>query len=220
MIFMDRVTLGKKLARDLQKYRGKDAVLLCLTEDSLLTSLAMAVELRAWVYPLLYAAVYSPLVPSKLLGAYTDDGDFCLNPEMKETMISELAPEEQKAIKDQQRPASNALHVKKQSYEMTFTTSIMEGRDVIIVGDIITTSMPLSVALKMLQSVHAKSVTAVVGNATIEVATYVRLCATKTTVLDVLSGPIRDKSHYYEHTDGYTYEQQRLLTKNIATFWR
>src|SRR5674476_1635760 len=67
MNFMDRTALGNTLAHKLLQLRGKGAVILCLQESSLLTCLTMAKQLHAWVYPLIYAPVYTSANTHRML---------------------------------------------------------------------------------------------------------------------------------------------------------
>jgi len=76
MNFVDRIALGGKLAQRVKSLNGKDAVILCLQESSLLTCLTMARQLHAWVYPLIYAPVYTSDHARQLLGAYGQEGAF------------------------------------------------------------------------------------------------------------------------------------------------
>jgi hypothetical protein len=96
----------------------------------------------------------------------------------------------------------------------------LDGRQVILVGDVITSPLPLVVAHELLKDVTPKNLTAVVGNVTPEVAQLVRMSASDTEILDILSGIVFDESHYFEHVDEYTSKQKHTLTENIAAYWQ
>lgn len=221
MYFIDRATLGKTLAGSLQEFRGKDAVILCLKDSSLLTCLTMAMQLRAWVYPLVFVPIYSEDGAHQMIGAVDEDGQFCFDSQTSSTTeIEQLPPEVQTAIRNQRQGAILSTHRQLVSYGMPLDKQRLNGRDVIIVGDVLTSPLPLIVAMQMLSTVTPKSLTAVVGNATPSVVDLVRISADKTTILDVISGVVFDDDHYFEHPDTYTMEQKRTLTQHIATYWQ
>lgn len=219
MYFIDRTALGKTLAGGLQEFRGKDAVILCLKDSSLMTCLTMAIELRAWVYPLVYVPIYSEDVTRQPLGAINEEGTFCLADETAASELEQLPTEAQTAIRNQRQGAIIAGQRKLSGYGMPLNKQQMNGRDVILVGDVLTNTLPLIVANELLTTVIPKSLSAVVGNATPAVVDVVRISADKTTVLDVISGVVFDDDHYFEHPDAYTPEQKQTITQHIATFW-
>ena len=217
MNFVDRSALGNTLAHRLRQFRGKDAVILCLQESSLMTCLTMARQLRAWVYPLIYVPVYTPDVGHKLLGSFDQDGDFC---PCSADADSEDTPETAKIIKAQRSSAMKQVKKQMASFGMNLDKQAMNGRDVILAADVITSTLPLIVTQHFLKNVAPKSLTAVVGNVTPEVARQVRISADKTDILDILSGIILDDHHYFEHEDTYTEEQKHTILQHIATYWQ
>jgi len=219
MNFMDRTALGTTLADKIQQLRGKGAVILCLQESSLLTCLTMARQLRAWVYPLIYAPIYTPDNTHKLLGAFDQDGEFCPYPNGPEAE-SEVSPETAAIIHDQKSAAMDSINTQTASYGMTLDKHRMDGRDVILAGDIVTSSLPLVIAQQLLKNVIPKSLTAVAGNVTPEVAQLVRVSAGNSNILDILNGVVLDDNRYFEHADEYTPEQKHTLTQHIATYWQ
>lgn len=220
MYFMDRVSLGKALADDLQQYRGKDAVIMALSESSLLTCLTVAMRLRAWVYPVLFVPIYSPVANGKLLGAYDGEGNFIINPHLKIATVSSLRKAEQAEIERKKAHANSAIIARQADYEVTIDKHIMDGRDVIIMADVMTSVTSVAVAMRAISTVHPKSVSVAIGNASTEVANLVRIEADKVIIKDVLSGPIKGDDQYFQHPDAYTTQQKRTLTKHIATYWQ
>lgn len=215
MQFNDRITLGKEFAEHLNKYKGKDAVIVCLKESALMTCIAMAMELRAWVYPLLYVPVRNPQNGQDIFGVINEDGVFCKDP-------TKDVPEEilNAAIYDQKTAAMQLMQQQKLSYEMSYDKSKLKGRHVILVCDVLYDVLPLVAVNQMLESVRTKSLSALVGNASPEVADFVHISADKTFVLDVISGITKDDEQYFHHHDEYDNQTKRQLTKHIATYWQ
>lgn len=215
MFFADRVTLGKTFARNAQKLSGQDAVVVCLKEESLLTCLTLAMQLRAWIYPLLYVPIHSDDASRQLLGAYYETGLFCQNPDMHT-----LNDDDNQTIAHKQPAAQDKLQRLMSAYEMNLYRHVMNGRDIILVGDVLTSTLPLAVAKAVLSDITPKSLTILVGNAIPAVADQVRLLSGQTIVLDVLNGPISEDNRYFERPDTYTLSQKQTITKHIATYWQ
>lgn len=223
MNFTDRSSLGDMLARRLQRLRGKDAVILCLQENSLLTCLTMASQLRAWVYPLIYAPVYTPDDAHRVLGAFDQDGVFCPLPEVlnDDPLAEPEVPAEVTKIVDKQRPAAlKTMRTETANYGMLLDKHRLDGRYVILAADIITNPLPVLVAQKFLEDVRPKGLSAAVGNATTETANLLRMSAAQTDILDILSGRLPDESQYFEQADTYTAKQKHTLTRHIAAYWQ
>jgi len=225
MNFIDRTSLGDTFAQRLERFHGKDAVIVCLQESSLLTCLTAASQIRAWVFPLLYEPVYTPDHAHRLLGAFDQDGNFCAvsdsfalpeTPAHKKKVTSETG----KIIQKQKTEAMKAIEKRTAGYGLAPDKQLLNGRDVILMGDILTTPLPLIVAQQVLKGATPTSLTAMIGNATAEVAELVRMSAGETDILDVLSGIHFDDDHYFEHTDTYTPEQKQTLTQHIAAYWQ
>lgn len=227
MNFTDRTMLGTMLASKLQQFRGKDAIILCLQESSLLTCLTMASELRAWVYPLIYVPVYTPDHSHRLLGAFDPDGEFCpLRTDPASAL--EVSPKNTDVLKDtlkgvlksKRKGAMKSIDTMTASYGMKLDKHHLDGRDVILAADVIISPLPLLVAQQFLKSVAPKSLTAVAGNATPETAQLLRISASKTEILDILSGIVSDENHYFNHISTHTSEQRHELTQRIAAYWQ
>lgn len=211
MYFTDRVTLGKQMAQGLDKYVGKDAVIICLDETSLLSCLSMARRLRAWVYPLVYEPIYSKNGAFTSVGAIDANGEVYFHPDTTKE-VEELVYS--------QRESAKAAAIKKQAaYEMTLDQNVLSGRDVILACDVLVDPIPLVIARRMLDHALPKSLHVVIGNASPIVAEQVRMTADETLVLDVLSGVIADRERYFQKQDEYTIEQKRSLTKHITAYW-
>lgn len=225
MNFIDRIALGNRLAQQVIHLRGKDAVIVCLQESSLMTCLTMARELRAWIYPLIYVPLYSPDKAHRLLGALDAEGEFFAVPEAEKDSDEDdqsdnrLAAETQKLVHKQRPQALKALKDRLTAYGLRLDKHQLDGRDVILAGDVITGLLTFAAAQRLLNGAVPKSVTAVVGNATPEVAEQIRLSAGKSEIMDILSGIYHDENYYFERTDTYTDEQKHTITRHIAAYW-
>lgn len=220
MYFSDRITLGNTLANELERFRGKDAVIICLKETSLLTCLAMARWLRAWVYPLIFAPIYSNNDQHTAIGALSQDGEFCLNPDIPEDERESMSTVATDLVEQQKQTAMEAMHRTITNYGVALDKHRMDGRDVIIAGDIITSLLAPTMAQQLLESVTPSSITAVAGNVTPAVAELLRRIAIDTATLDVVTGIIENDDQYFEYPDTYTTEQKYKLVHHISTYWQ
>lgn len=218
MNFTSRISLGHTLAQKLERFHGAGAVILCLQESSLLTCLVMAKELRAWVFPLVYATVTMPAGVHQVLGAITQDGEFCAEPDSPAAQ-AHVPADVARAIKSQRPAALKSIRAQIKSYDLTLNKHVLDGRDVILAADVVTTAVPLIVANQFLRGVSPKSLTVAVGNAAPQAAQYLRLSAMQADILDILSGVVFDENHYFELADTYSPHDKRLITKHIAAFW-
>lgn len=217
MYFDDRVSLGKRLANETQEFKGNDAVIVCLQESSLLTCLSMAMELHAWVYPLLYSPVYSQDLAHSLIGVHTDDGTFIAN---KDEYGKEFSLEEhQITIQSNRQTAIRNIQSQIEKYEIIPDKHCMQDRDVLLVADVLTNTMPIVLVNNLLQSIRPKSLTVLAGNVTPQAAEELRRIGDDTIILDILSGMVFDPDHYFEHDDAYSLDQKYKLTHHIATYW-
>ncbi|CAN5339192.1 hypothetical protein BH09PAT4_BH09PAT4_07560 [soil metagenome] len=216
MYFVDRVTLGKTLAQGLQDLRGKEAVILCLKESSLLTCLSMAMQLRAWVFPLLYVPLYAQDNERTVLGVVSADGEFTASNQNITRQAAASSPD----LERQKQTALEVLRQKLSGYGMKLDNHSMDGRDVVLAADVLSDPQPLIVGRQLLDAINPKSITVVAGNVTPLVADQIRVSASKTTVLDVLSGVVSDDDRYFQQPDAYSLQEQYKLAQHIATYWQ
>jgi predicted phosphoribosyltransferase len=208
---MNRTALGNALVQRLEQFRGKDAVVVCLQEEALMTCVTIASQLRAWVYPLIYIPVYGK--SHQLLGAFDQDGEFCALPDQE-------APDNLAEIVQKQQPsAMKSIHDQMTAYGTSPDKHQLDGHDIILAADVLTSSLPLAVVQRLLKEVTPRSVSAAVGNATAQTAQLLRISA-HAEILDILSGIISSHDHYFEHPDTYTPEQKREIAQHIMAYWQ
>ena len=210
--FNDRTALGRTLASNLLQYKGRDAVIVCIKESSLLTALSAAMELRAWVYPLVYESIYTTDGSHRILGAFDEAGNFVAG-DLSITSEDIVTAESQKSL------ALAAIKDRMVRYEMTLEKQAMNNRPVIIMGDIVTNTLPLIVTSHLLDDIRPSGLSIAVGNATVETAAMIQTIAEKPIILDVISGVVQNDEHYFEHTDAYSSDQKHTLTQHIRTYW-
>ena len=219
LYFSDRITLGNRLSEQLEYLHSKDAIILCLKESSLLTAVALGSNLRAWIYPLLYEIVTHPEDRTKEIGAINADGEFCKHPDITDADLEYITMESAGALEDSKRQAMHLVNQQAIQFGDTLNEHVMNGREVILAGDIVTSPMQIAVAQQLLKSLSPKGIHGVAGNVTADVSDLFHLNTSEAHVLDVLPGIIFDDDHYFEKSDTYSRDEQRALALHIQTYW-
>lgn len=218
MYFVDRLSLGKRMAVDYQHLASQEVVLVSLKETSLLTAISMAIDLRAWIYPLEYEVIQDPRDASKVLGAVTIEGEFCLNPEISEYEYEGIKMDFFGVMEDRKREAVQRLNARLMQNGAPFDKHLLNGRHIIVLADILSSSVELEVMNSMMKPLRPMAIYGSVGNVTVDISDRFRLTTDKSTVLDVLPNIMND-DHYFEQQDAYSLDEKRLLARNIQTYW-
>lgn len=208
MRFLNRSSLGIQLAKELQYLRGKEAVVVCVTQSALMTAISVASEIRAWVYPLVYAPVFTSNGLHRVAGVINHSGVYTqLTP-------NSLSEEKERLL------AEHDVGRQLELVGMMPDEGVLLGRAVILVGDSIIDPLPLQVAGEVIRNVRPASIAVALGNASVAVAEQARNLADTVIIKDILSGILLDNGKYFEQVDEYDIEQQYELVRNIATYWR
>lgn len=216
MYYTSKIDLGFKMANKLSYLRGTESVVISLQAKTLSTCLSMASRLRAWVYPLLTEKIYLPGDP-RVLGVVNQDGDFCWNPQFSTYEQQEFVAEFYGVIEDKKRQAFSLINKQLTDYG-TLNKKSLNGRNVIIVGDIVKDSVEVVAARELLKEVRCNKLFASGGNVDVVAADNLRLLADEAYFFDVMSN-LFNEDHYFEHPDSYTDEEKKKLVTNIATYW-
>lgn len=219
MYFNDRMALGNRLADSLPDIRGTDAILVCLKPSSMMVAIAMAIKLRAWVFPLFYEALINPLDPTKKLGAVDQNGEFCLHPDITNNEFDYIRQEFMAQIEDAKREAMSRLNQTMNEYHGTTDPHILNNRSVVLVGDVMMNSLELEIAKLILKPLMPTQIYGTVGNVTVEVSDRFRLDTNQSVILDILPSSIMGEEHYFENQDAYSSEEKQSLIINIAQYW-
>lgn len=220
MYFLDRFALGGNLADSLADLKGKEAIVICLKEGALLTCVEIAARLNAWIYPLIYEKVADPDDARSYIGAITAEGEFCVNPGTGQSRIDYLQTEFMTVFENSKREAFSKVNGAVRDYGFIPDKHVMNGRDVVLVGDILTSTIELAAVSMLLKPLTPRKIHGVAGNVTIEVSDMFHLASDKISLLDILPAQIFDDDHYFEKPDPYSVPQKRQLAQNIKKFWK
>lgn len=216
MYYISKIDLGFKLAEKLQHLRGTESVIVSLHTKTLSTCVSMASQLRAWVYPLLTERIYLPGDP-RVLGVVNQDGNFCWNPQFSDYEKQEFISEFHGVIEDKKRQAFSLVNRQLSEYG-SLNKKALNGRNVIIAGDVVKDGVEVAAARELLKEVRTNTLVAAGGNVDIFAADSLRLLADDAYFFDIMSN-LFNEDHYFEQPDVYTEEQKKKLVTNIATYW-
>jgi predicted phosphoribosyltransferase len=217
MYFLDRLSLGAKLADGITSVRGTDAIIVCLKDSSILTCISMATRLRAWIFPLEFEIVDNPMNRGHTLGAVTIEGEFIQHPDISHFEYDEVEMEFGAQLEDMKREAMSALN--RRATKATLDKHIMNGRTIILAGDILFDALGLAVAESIMKPIRPKEIIGVAGNVTADISDKFHLTTNSIEILDILPTSLYDDDHYFEKPDAYSMDEKWSLAKNICNYW-
>ena len=142
IVFEDRVEAGRKLAKRLVQYKGKDTVVLAIPRGGVVVGYEVAKELGAALNVIIPHKIGAPGNPELAIGAVTQDGTLMLNSQLIEYLqVSEnyIQSEAERQRKEIERRM--AKYRGKKDYPK------LEGRIVILVDDGVATGATLRAAI-------------------------------------------------------------------------
>ena len=216
MYFVNRIDLGRTMAQKAGHLKAQDAIVLCLKEDSLSTSIGLAVELHAWIYPLLIEPIVIPGDP-RIIGVVNQHGELCYNPGLSTYEREELQSDNMGLIQDMSRQAFSNLNRQSGSYGI-LDINVLNGRTIILCADILRDQIEIAAAMEMLKPLRTQAVIGLVGNIMSDAADMMTLSSEKSDFMDVMTNMF-DDAHYFEQPEVYSIEQRRQLATNISQYW-
>ena len=216
MYFISRYELGKTLASKVQHLRGSEPIIVSLKDSGLLTAISVASKVRGWVYPLLTERLVIP-GDDRIIGLINQDGELCYNPSLSKFEIEDLEINNQSTIQEASREAFGRLNRRISEYGFV-NKDALRGRTVVIVGDIIKDELEIGAARDYLKTVAINRIISLVGNISPDSSTLLYLESDESSFLDIVPNMF-DDSHYFEHSDQYSIEDQRKLALNISQYW-
>lgn len=216
MYYIDRTDLGKKIALRLANVKSVEPIIICLKESSLCTAIALASELRGWVYPLL-SEIIKLDADDRIIGVVDSEGKYTINPQLSSFELEDIMTEYHSVIEDKKREAYSRLNRSDTSYAK-LNPDVLNGRLVILCADILKDQLQIGAVKTLLKPHRPLDIIGVGGNVDVNAADYLRLTANKTEMLDIMSSMF-DDSHYFEKPDVYTLDQKQKIAMNISQFW-
>ncbi len=216
MYYINRVELGRTLAGRVSDLKGQEAVVIALKEDAMTACIGLASEINAWVFPLLSKRIIIPGDP-RVVGLIDPAGMFTWNPDLEKPQRDGIELESRSVLEDMKRQAFSELNRILDQYG-TFSKEGLNGRVLLLTGDIVEDRIEIAMALEYLKSVRYRTLYGLGGNVDSTAADYFHLQTDKDVALDVMTHMF-PAEHYFEQKDSYTPEECRLLVTNISQYW-
>ncbi len=216
MYYANRIELGQKLASRLVDLKGKEAVVIALKESALSSCIGLASTINAWVFPLLSQQVFVPGDP-RVMGLIDPSGTFTWNPDLEKMERDGIEMESHGVLDDSKRQAYSALNQSLSQYG-EFSKEGLNGRTLLLTGDIVEDRIEIAMALEYLKSVNYEKLYGLGGNVDADAATYFHLQTDQDISLDVMTHMF-PAEHYFEQSDAYSPEECRQLAVNISQYW-
>ncbi len=201
MYYINRIELGRNLASQLMDLKGQEAVVIALKEESLTACIGLATEINAWVFPLLSRRITIPGDP-RPMGLIDPAGTFTWNPDLEKVQRDGIEMESRALLEDAKRQAFSELNRILDQYGQ-FSKDSLNGRKLLLTGDIIEDRLEIAMALEYLKSVRYASLYGLGGNVDSLAADYFHIQTDKSIALDVMTHMF-PAEHYFEQKDSYT----------------
>jgi predicted phosphoribosyltransferase len=216
MYYANRIELGQKLAGRLMDLKGQEAVVIALKESALSSCIGLASQVNAWVFPLLSQHVLVPGDP-RIMGLIDPSGTFTWNPDLEKVERDGIEMESHGVLEEAKRQAFSRLNRSLEQFG-EFSKDALNGRTLLLTGDIVEDRIEIAMALEYLKSVRYAKLYGLGGNVDAQAATYFHLQTDQDIALDVMTHMF-PAEHYFEQQDAYSPEECRQLAINISHYW-
>jgi len=149
MPFKDRQQAGKLLAKKLQKYKGKDTIILAIPRGGLVIGFELAKALNAPLDILVTKKIGYPGDPEYAIGAVGPNNKF---------IVTESKGIEKSYIDEQVKKITAAIHEKYKKYKGKVEIPQLKGKTVIIADDGIATGSTMVISIEIVKQQKPKKV--------------------------------------------------------------
>lgn len=217
MYFESRAQAGVLLARQLEKYRYENTVVVALNEGALQVGMEIAAELHATLTIMLSEQVDVP-GEGQVFGTVNQDGDFIYNSNFSTGEAEEYYSEFHGYLEDQKREKSNAIN------RLLGATGIVDGsvlreHNVILVSDGLVDGTSLDAAVEYLKPFRALRVIVAAPVSSVSGVDKAHLVADELHILSVTDNYF-DTNHYYEVNNVPSREKALRHLKDFVLCWR
>lgn len=216
MYYLNRIELGNRLSEQLQALKGQEAVVLSIKEESMTACISLASQINAWIYPLLTEKI-TIIGDPRVMGVVNDGGAFIWNPNLSKSECDGIEMDSRAMLDDAKREAFSKLNRRSSQYGQ-YSKDSLNGRVLLLVGDIVRDQMEITAALEYLKSVRYAKLYSAGGNVDANAADYMHLQTDHDIELDVMTNMF-DDGHYFDQQDSYSPDECRQLLVNIVQYW-
>jgi len=151
--FEDRVEAGRKLAKALQGFRGKDVVVLGIPRGGVVVANEVAKALKAPLDIIVTRKIEAPGEPEYGLGAVTQEGDVIMDRQAAESLGAS-----REYLDSQVRQKREEVKERMRRFRGEAPYPVLDGKTVIIVDDGIATGSSVEAAVMSVKMRHPKEI--------------------------------------------------------------
>jgi predicted phosphoribosyltransferase len=218
MYFASRQQAGRMLANQLvEKYRYENCAIIALTDGAAVIGIEIASRLHCTLTLLTNAEIKLPREPVALAGI-TASGAVAYNRAYSPSEIDEMTSEYYGLIEQEKLSRMyemSALMGSKGSAD----TRLLEGHNVIVVSDGLSTGFPIDLAAEFLKPIAIKKLIVATPFASVPAVDRMHVVADELYCLSVIEDYI-DTNHYYNKQDVPDHETVLKMIENIVLKWK
>ena len=151
MLFKDREQAGRQLAEKLQKYKGKDTLILAIPRGGLVIGFALAKALGAPLDIIVTKKIGYPGDPEYAIGAVGPNKAVIVNEDAAKDVPKEYIDEQVKEI-------SAAINEKYRKYKGKVEIPNLKDKIVILTDDGVATGSTIKVSIELIKQQHPKKI--------------------------------------------------------------
>ncbi|HET7673501.1 MAG TPA: phosphoribosyltransferase family protein [Candidatus Saccharimonadales bacterium] len=210
MSYFDRTDAGKKLASALNRFKGKDAVVLALPRGGIVLGAVIARKLEVPLGLILVRKISHPYSPEYAIGAVVEDEEPVFNE-------SESLYADRKWLDTAVASARELINRRRELYYGDdFHPPEVAGKTVIIVDDGIATGLTMTASVKAMRSKHAGRVVVAVPVASSDSVEGLEALADEVIVLDNPNAFMGAVGVHYRHFDQVEDKQVKKILREVS----
>lgn len=208
-MYDDRVDAGKKLAKELRHFKGKDTVVLALPRGGVVVGAEVAKLLHAPLGLVLVKKIGHPSYPEYAIGAVVENEPALYNQDEIRDLDKEWLLQAENAAR-QLLSERRAVY-----YGQDFTPPTIKRKLVILVDDGIATGLTMRAAVHAVKNQKAKRVIVAVPVAPAECPDALEDIADEVVILDQPKNFLGAVGNHYHEFDQVDNEEVRLLLREV-----
>lgn len=216
MYFKNRAEAGRQVARQLEKYKSENIVVVALDEGASIIAAQIAMKLHANLLLYLIKNIYLP-GESQALAGMSASGTYTENDFFSAGELEEMNVEYHNYIDQRRMEANHELHVLL-GRDGEIDKNLLRHRTVIVVSDGLPNGFSLQVCADFLKTVAIQKIVAVTPVASVQAVDKMHLIADELVCLSVKPNYM-GTNHYYDDNTVPSIENILKIMRNITLNW-
>ena len=216
MYYKNRAEAGRLIAKELQKYKAQNIVVIALDEGSSIVAAQIAMKLHANMMLYLIKNIYLP-GETEAIGGLSATGNYVLNDYFSAGELEDLTVEYHNYIDQRRMEANHDLHVLL-GRDGEIDKRLLRHRVVIVVSDGLATGFALKICSDFLNRIAIKKIVAVTPVASVQAVDRMHLIADEICCLGVTPN-FFGANHYYDDNTIPSTDEVLKIMRNITLNW-